>query len=180
MADQRAIDAASRDVLGAHIAEEGLLEWFGTKWPSDPQPLAADVWAFTPDFTRILVVEHRWRGLVPPGGRVEPGETPREAAVRELREETGLDPAIAHRPAFAAARSYCRDWPETLNLSYWAVADATSELRPEPGQPARWADVDTDWRTFHRLDAGVIAGFAAAQQRRLSLTSREPGTSSAG
>ncbi|WP_082575063.1 NUDIX domain-containing protein [Arthrobacter sp. Soil763] len=107
------------------------------------------------------------------------GETPREAAVRELREETGIEPAIAHRPAFAAARSYRQDWPETLNLSYWAVAEASSELRPEPGQPARWVDVDTNWRTFHRLDAGVNAGFAAAQRRRPSFTSWETGTSSA-
>ena len=28
-----------------------------------------------------------------PGGRIEPGETPREAAVREAAEETGLDPS---------------------------------------------------------------------------------------
>ena len=30
-----------------------------------------------------------------PGGRVEPGETPAEAALRELREETGVEAADA-------------------------------------------------------------------------------------
>jgi len=40
---------------------------------------------------RVLVIEHRrQRTWLPIGGELEPGETPREAAVRELGEETGL------------------------------------------------------------------------------------------
>ncbi|WP_308167012.1 MULTISPECIES: NUDIX hydrolase [Arthrobacter] len=164
MHDKRGVDAAIHDVSIAHKAEEGLLNWFQSEWLMDPRPLAADVWVFSPDFQRILVVQHRWRGLVPPGGRVEPGETPREGAIRELAEETGIELLIADRPAFAAARSYRSDWTATLNLSYWTTADPTTELVPEDGQPARWVDVRSDWRTFHKPDATAIARFAEQQR----------------
>ena len=41
---------------------------------------------------RIALVKNGWSdGWVLPGGAVEPGESPRSAAVRETREETGLD-----------------------------------------------------------------------------------------
>lgn len=41
---------------------------------------------------KILLIEHaRLRRWLPVGGEIEPGETPIEAAKRELREETGLE-----------------------------------------------------------------------------------------
>lgn len=40
---------------------------------------------------RVLVIEHRrLKTWLPIGGELESGETPAEAAVRELREETGI------------------------------------------------------------------------------------------
>ena len=44
-----------------------------------------------PDAGRVLLIKHRRLGTwLPVGGEVEPGETPLEAAQRELFEETGL------------------------------------------------------------------------------------------
>ena len=57
--------------------------------PSERRAFSVAVYARRGD--RVLVIEHRrLKTWLPIGGELEPGETPAEAAVRELREETGL------------------------------------------------------------------------------------------
>ncbi len=61
---------------------------------------------FDPD-GRVLLVHQtyggcRW-GL--PGGRLEPGESPQQAAVREVAEEAGLEVALDHLVGLYSLRS---------------------------------------------------------------------------
>ncbi|HLT54683.1 MAG TPA: nucleoside triphosphatase YtkD [Bacillota bacterium] len=49
------------------------------------------VWILCRYQGRWLLTKHRERGLEFPGGKVEFGETPREAAIREVMEETGAE-----------------------------------------------------------------------------------------
>lgn len=47
------------------------------------------VWVISRYEGKWLLTHHKTRGLEFPGGKVEPGESPEEAAVREVMEETG-------------------------------------------------------------------------------------------
>ncbi|TMR21063.1 NUDIX hydrolase [Nonomuraea zeae] len=129
------------------------------------EPLGAEVWAFDATFRHVLLVQHPWRGWVPPGGRVEPGETPREAARRELQEETGLVADLLDVPAAVTVRSYHHDLPVTLSLSYGAVVDGSLRLCGESDQPVAWVPLGHDWEGAFPQDRPSIRTYAAQLSR---------------
>jgi 8-oxo-dGTP diphosphatase len=166
---RRSVNAALEDVRIARVEFDDTAAWLATVGDHPADPLGADVWVFNKDLTRVLLVHHPWRGWVPPGGRVEPGETPREAAARELFEETGVRAELLTVPAGANVRSYHPDHGPSLSLSYAAIVDHAVPLVPEPGQPAAWTDLATDWQGYFPDDPPRIRQhaqwLASADQR---------------
>lgn len=155
--------AAAIDASRALQEHNNAREWLvRARAAGEPvAPLAAEVWVFDQDLARVLLVRHRWRAWVPPGGKVEPGETPREAAARELFEETGLRIGLHSVPAAVAIRTYGQHWSPTLGLSYAAVADVATPLVPENGQPVAWTHMDRRWESYFPDDQSRICRHAA-------------------
>ncbi|GAB2468618.1 hypothetical protein GCM10027187_41020 [Streptosporangium sandarakinum] len=143
---QRTLDAAAADARRAVQEFDDARTWLEEARTGPMEPLAAEVWAIDPTFSHILLVRHRWRGWVPPGGKVEPDETPREAAARELLEETGVSGELSAAPAAVFLRSYRSDWSPTLGLAYAAIIDRGHPLSEESHQPAAWVPLKHDWQ----------------------------------
>lgn len=127
-----------------------------------------------------LLHRHKRLGLwLQPGGHVDPGETPAEAALREAREETGVPLAhpatgevLVHVDVHEGGRGHLH-----LDLRYLLHGDADAAFAPAAGESRalRWVPVgDIDaWGDASVADA-VRAGARHAATAGLTSERRGP------
>lgn len=144
-----------------------LLRWLADPFDPGADPTHVTASAIVHDDTgRVLLHRHKRLGLwLQPGGHLDPGECPADAAVRETREETG----VTARPAQDPSRLLHVDVHEGprghvhLDLRYRLLADGSAPLRPAPGESPDVAWLAPD-EAAARADVSLRSALAAARR----------------
>lgn len=95
---------------------------------------------------RTAKLRHHSGEVCFPGGRMEPGETPRQCALRETREELGLSPSdirVLGELDFLYLRTECLMYPVL------GVVDAAAQLTPSCAEVQEVFYVPLSWLRQH-------------------------------
>lgn len=107
-----------------------------------PKPLVLVAAAALTDVDRRVLIAQRPAGKPMaglwefPGGKVNPGETPEEALVRELAEELGIEVCLECLAPFTFASHSYEDFH--LLMPLFLCAKWEGEVTPREGQTLKW------------------------------------------
>ncbi len=113
----------------------------------------------------VLLIADRYGMIAPPKGHIEPGETYEEAAIREVREETGLD--VVSRASLGAVR-YRFPWDSGVTektVHYFLMEAVGGHLAAQPGETldVMWVAEDAlgSFNTYKDTYVAVGRAFSA-------------------